>query len=205
MKKLLMVCVGLLLLGGCSSEAPKTEPAKPVVKEPEFVTGSTAMHKMYVHARGWARDAEPYRIESFLTSDWNGKEGKAGAWRAGFASPVGRGMKPYTWVGSNAPGAGDRGITPSPEDNYVPGNASNHIFDIAFLKVDSDKALETALKHGGDKLLEKDPNQPVLYVLDWYGSKNALVWHVIFGENRGEAKLTVMVNASTGEFVRVEK
>ena len=74
-----------------------------------------------------------------------------------------------------------------------------------FLKVDSDKALEVAQKHGGDKLLEKEPDTPILYFLDWDRQKNELLWHVIYGTDRDSAKLRVAVDASTGEFVRVEK
>jgi hypothetical protein len=71
--------------------------------------------------------------------------------------------------------------------------------------VDSDKALEVAQKHGGDKLLEKDPDTPILYVLDWSRPTNELIWHVIYGNSRDNARLTVAVNASTGELIRVEK
>ncbi len=85
---------------------------------------------------------------------------------------------------------------------------------MAFLKVDSDQAFATAQKHGGDKILEKAPDTPVIYVCDWNHNSNELTWHVIYGSrtwhviygsSREGAKLTVAVNASTGEFIRVEK
>ena len=60
-------------------------------------------------------------------------------------------------------------------------------------------------KHGGDKVLEKNPALPVFYLLDWNRSANELVWHVIYGNDRNEARLRVAVNASTGDFLRVEK
>jgi hypothetical protein len=41
-------------------------------------------------------------------------------------------------------------------------------------------------------------------VLDWDAQKNQLLWHVIYGESEEKAKLRVAVNASTGEFERVE-
>ena len=74
-----------------------------------------------------------------------------------------------------------------------------------FLKVDTDKAFAVAQQHGGEKLLEKEPDTPMLYVLDWNRQTNELLWHVIYGTNRETAKLRVAVNASTGEFSRVEK
>ena len=76
---------------------------------------------------------------------------------------------------------------------------------MAFLKIDSDQALGTAQKHGGDKILEKEPDTPVVYVCDWNHNTNELVWHVIFGTGRDKSKLAVAVNASSGEFIRVEK
>ena len=96
-------------------------------------------------------------------------------------------------------------MTWSAEDTYSATNTSTKVFDIAFLKKDSDDAYETALKHGGQKLLDADPNQPVMYVLDWDAQANALVWHVIFGDSRNTYKLAVLVNASSGEYMRAEK
>jgi hypothetical protein len=76
---------------------------------------------------------------------------------------------------------------------------------VAFLKVDSDQAFAEAQKHGGGKILEKDPTTPVIYICDWNHNTNELTWHVIYGGSRETAKLTVAVNASSGAFIRVEK
>ena len=73
------------------------------------------------------------------------------------------------------------------------------------MKVDSDQAVATAQKHGGDKVLEKSPDTVVTYICDWNRNTNELIWHVIYGTGRDSSKLTVAVNASTGEFIRVEK
>jgi len=206
MKKLLMAMLVLALMAGCSSEPSKpAQTGKPQAKAPELVTGRAAFQKAYIAARGWARDAQPYRLESLLTADSKGKDGKSAVWRASFASATQHGVKPFVWSGEDAPDVPSRGISPGTEDNYSPANSSTQVFDIAFLKVDSDKALEVAQKHGGDKLLEKDPDTPILYVLDWSRPTNELIWHVIYGNSRDNAKLTVAVNASTGEFIRVEK
>ncbi len=194
----------LALLAGCTSEPTKpAEPAKP--EGPELISGRSAFQKVYLAARGWAADAKPYRLESTATSDGNGHDGKWAVWRGSFASPSRRSEKSFTWSGSAADGAPARGINPGNEDSYSPSNSSTQIFDIAFLKIDSDEAFATAQKHGGDKILEKSPETPVIYVCDWNHNTNELVWHVIYGATREGAKLTVSVNASTGEFIRVEK
>jgi hypothetical protein len=196
----------LALLAGCTSEPSKSaEEAKPERKGPELITARSAFQKLYVAARGWNVDAKPYRIESVVTSDGNGHDGKWAVWRASFASATARSEKTYTWSGSSADGAPSRGVNPGIEDSYNANNASTQVFDMAFLKIDSDQAEETAQKHGGDKILEKAPDTPVSYVCDWNHNTNELVWHVIYGANRDTAKLTVAINASTGEFIRVEK
>ena len=202
----LLVTLLLALLSGCSSESSKpAEQPKPEPKGPELLTARSGFQKMYVAARGWNVDSKPYRIESVTTSDGNGHDGKWAVWRASFASATARSEKSYTWSGSTADGAPSRGINPGTEDSYSPTNANTTIFDMAFLKVDSDQAAETAQKHGGDKILEKSPDTPISFVCDWNHNTNELVWHVIYGPSREGAKLTVSVNASTGEFIRVEK
>jgi hypothetical protein len=198
------ICV-LLLLNACTSNSEKPAESKPAPKTTETISGRSGFQKLYIAARGWNADAKPYRLESSVTSDANGRDGKAAIWRASFASPAMRSEKTYTWSGSTAEGAPEQGVNPGIEDSYSASNASTQVFDMAFLKIDSDQALDTAQKHGGDKILAKDPNTPVFYVCDWNHNTNELVWHVIYGASRDDAKLTVSVNASTGEFIRVEK
>jgi len=208
MKKLLMAMLALavVMMTGCSSQPAKpAQTDKPQPKPTELQTGRYAFQKLYIAARGWARDAQPFRIESQVTADCKGKDGKSAVWRASFASAAGHGAKPFVWSGTDAPDAPSRGISPGTEDSYSPSNSSTQVFDSAFLKVDSDKALEVAQKHGGDKVLEKDPDTPMLYVVDWSRATNELIWHVIYGNSRDDSKLRVAVNGTTGEFIRVEK
>jgi len=193
-------------LAACSSESSKpAEPAKPEPKPAELITARSAFQKLYVAARGWNQDAKPYRLESSVTTDGNGHDGKAAIWRASFGSAAMRSGKAYTWSGSVADGAPERGVNPGHEDSYSAANSSTQVFDMAFLKIDSDAAVATAQQHGGDKILEKSPDTPVFFVCDWNHNTNQLVWHVIYGASRDGAKLTVAVDASTGLFIRVEK
>jgi hypothetical protein len=193
MTKLFAAILAAGMLAGCSSEPAKpAESAQP--KAPEALTGSSAFYKCYISARGWAQDAQPYRAESSLSKT---KDGKASEWRTGFASPAMRSVRPYTWS------AGD--VSHGVEDTYSPTNSSTLIFNIQFLKTDTDKAFAIAQEHGGDKLLAAEPDTPVFYALEWNKQENTLLWHVIYGTDRATAKLRVAVNASTGEFSRVEK
>jgi hypothetical protein len=198
MKKLVIAILAAGLMTGCSSEPSKpatAETSQP--KAPEVITGSGAFFKCYIAARLWAPDAQPYRVESEGTADTKGRDGKWGEWRAGYASPSLHSTKSYTWANGD--------ISHGVDDSYSPTNSSTQIFNVQFLKVDTDKAFAVAQQHGGDKLLEKDPDTPVLYVLEWNHLTNELLWHVIYGTDRETAKLRVAVNASTGEFSRVEK
>jgi len=200
-----LAAILLLALGvGCESNAPKPE-AKPEPKTTELLTGRAAFQKVFIAARNYAVDVKPFRIESIPTTDGNGRDGKSAVWRASFASATQHGVKPFIWSGSIAPDAPARGVSPGNEDSYNPANASTQIFEVAFLKIDSDQAFAEAQKHGGEKILEKDAATPVIYVCDWNHNTNELTWHVVYGESRDNAKLTVAVNASTGEFIRVEK
>ena len=204
------VCYAILfslvaLLVACDSNTAKPPEAKPEPKGPELLTARSAFQKVFIAARNYAADAKPFRIESTPTSDGNGHDGRSAVWRASFASAAQHGAKPFIWSGSDAPDAPSRGVSPGNEDVYNPGNASTEVFDVAFLKVDSDQAFSVAQKHGGEKVLEKDPSTPVIYICDWNHNTNQLVWHVIYGSDRDHSKLAVAANATTGEFIRVEK
>ncbi|MFZ0277127.1 MAG: hypothetical protein WA254_00650 [Candidatus Sulfotelmatobacter sp.] len=195
----------LALLAGCNSSTTNTPPAQPQPKPPELLTGRAAFYKTFIAARNYAADVKPFRIESTPSSESNGQDGKSAIWRISYASATQHGVKPFFWSGSNAPDAPSRGVSPGNEDVYNPGNASTQVFDPAFLKVDTDQAFTEAQKHGGDKILEKDPTTPVLYTCEWNHNTNQLVWQVIYGTSRETAKLTVSVDASSGAFIRVEK
>jgi hypothetical protein len=191
------LAMAMMMMTGCSS--PTSKPAETEkTKAPEPITGRSAFQKCYAAARNWARDAQPFRLESQLTGDSKGRDGKSLAWRASFASATQQhATRPYIWSNGE--------VTFGNEDSYSPTNSSTKVFDIAFLKVDSNQAFETAQKHGGDKLLEQAPDTPIMYVVNWNNQTNELTWHVIYGTDPVSAKLRVAINASTGEFIRQEK
>jgi hypothetical protein len=211
MIKTFFLCCAMALLVSCSSEnktgtaAPEQPAARPAIKQPQYETGRTAFQRMFLAARLWAADVKPFRLQSQFTADAPTAEGKAGLWRASFASPSKRAMKMFVWSGLVGPDAPEQGVGFSAEDSWSPSNTSTQPFDIAFLKTDSDKAYEIAQKNGGEKLTKKDPKQPVTFLLSWDGTKNQLVWHVLYGDNPSEAKLRIALDATSGEFLRVEK
>jgi hypothetical protein len=182
----------LAVLVGCDN--PKAPEAKPEPKPTEAITARAAFQKLFISARNYAADVKPFRIQSTPTTDANGQSGKSAIWTASFASTIQHGVKPFIWSGSTAPDAPSRGVSPGNEDTYNPSNASTQIFDVAFLKVDSDQAFTEAQKHGGDKELEKDPTTSVVYICDWDHNTNELIWHVIYGATPPLAHLSAWRN-----------
>jgi hypothetical protein len=208
-KTVLLLAFAAALLAGCSSEPEKPKdaaaPAKKEAKKNDYETGRVAFQKTYISARGWAADAKPFKLESQYTAEAPVSEGKAGVWRAVFASDAQRASKPFVWSGVTADDAPSPGVSPGSEDDFNPANRSTRPFDLAFLKQDSDKAFEVAQKHGGEKIMKQDPKQPVVFFLDWWPQENKLKWHVVYGTSVSNAKLRVAVDATTGDFLKVEK
>lgn len=186
---------------GCDS-SPKTPEKKDSQTESvQLETGRFALQKMLAPARFWVADAMPVRMESTNLKDTTGKDGKAVFWRAIFASTSREKSETFTWAGM-ATDDGPRGVNHGPEDTYNPANRAARIFDLNYLKSDTDKAFEVAQAHGGKQILEKDPKATVGYLLDFDAQASQLRWHVIYGGNDANSKLTVLVDASNGEFLR---
>ncbi|HEY2115676.1 MAG TPA: hypothetical protein VGJ51_11325 [Candidatus Angelobacter sp.] len=188
---------------GCDSEPKKTTGSKDSQPAVQSETGRFALQKMLAPARFWSPDAQPVRLESTNLKGSNGQDGKATFWRVLFASPGRQKSEPFTWSGVATEDT-PKGVNHGVEDTYNPANRAARPFDLNFLKVDTDKAFEVAQKHGGKQVLDKDAKVNVGYVLDWDVQSNQLRWHVIYGGNESTGKLTVLVDASSGEFLRKE-
>ena len=214
-KIILLACLALTFTacssapsgGSSSTPAPKPEP-----KPTEADTGRVILQRLYTTSRGWAADTEPISIQSqnYKNAGGNpnaplGHDGKSAIWRGLFASPSRHSMKTYMWSGLTGPDAPSMGITPGSEDSFSATNSSTQPFELVYLKIDSNQALETAQKHGGAAQLKKDANDPVNFSLNWEPRKTLLVWHVLYGQSVNSPDLDVVVNATTNDFVRVEK
>ncbi len=204
MKRAVLFFVFLALgIFGCSSPSEKESSAKPQPAAPELETARIALQKMIPPAHFWSPDAEPMRLESVPTKESDGHDGKSGFWKATFASPAKLRAETFTWSGlsdSDTP----RGVDHGAPDSFDPSNRSTQPFQIVFLKVDSDKAFEVAQAHGGKQLLAKDPTARVKYALDWNPQANQLRWRVAYGGTDVSPKLSIIVNATTAEFVHKE-
>jgi len=208
MKTVAWVLLAALLLTGCSSNQPSqqqkpAEPAKPAADANKGDAGRMAFQRLYVAARGWARDAMPVGLESQSTKEFPGKDGKAGVWRGTFGSASRQAMKPFTWSGVNSDDAPPPGISPGSEDSFSASNTSTRPFDFNYLKVDSDKAYEIALAHGGKDFIAKNKDAEIRYTLNFDGRSNQLRWIVNMESASAKARpLTVILDATSGTFLK---
>jgi hypothetical protein len=208
MKSFVLALVAGLLFTGCSSTPPSqqqkpAEPAKSAADANKAETGRVAFQRMYVTARGWVRDAMPVGLESQSTKEFPGKDGKAGVWRGTFGSASRQAMKPFVWSGVISDDTPTPGVNPGSEDSFNANNTSTRPFDLNYLKVDSDKAYEIALAHGGKEFVAKNKDASVRYTLTFDGRSNQLRWIVNMESAGAKARpLTVILDATSGEFLR---
>jgi hypothetical protein len=212
-KNIVVYAVLAVICAGCQSKpqsnAPQPQqPAASAKKadpaQPQYESGRTAFQKLYLGARNWSPDAQPVKIES-RPRPGDPHDGTSSVWSGTFASPRLGQTRSFLWSGAIGEDAPEPGITPGGLDTFSAGNINTQPFDIAYLKVDTGKALEVANKKGGAALLKKKKDQPVKYALTWEPGKARLRWHVIYGNSERDAPLHIVVDASTGEFVRTEK
>ncbi|MGO9403824.1 MAG: hypothetical protein ACLPVW_10200 [Terriglobales bacterium] len=200
----------LILTAGCSSnetKAPETQPAaapKPSA-EPTLYTGQEAFNRMLGLALKWAPDAEPARVESVLTTETTGQDGKATVWRGYFASPSHRAVKTIVCSGSRQPSSPPLGVSTEGADGAYNAESAGLVFSQYLLKTDTDKAFAVAQQHGGDAIVKKDASQPITYILLKDRKHNVPVWYVIYGASEKDRKGIGVINATTGDFVSAGK
>jgi hypothetical protein len=188
----------LLFLSGCSSSTTtvEKEPAKP----PEPLTGRQAFQRMYPQARGWAPDAQPLQIRSINLTQVKSEDGKAGAWQVIFVSLARGKAKTYTYSAVEADGGLHEGVFGGLEEDYT-GRGDSSPFAIAAIKVDSDEAYKTAVDKSED-YIKKNPNKPVVFLMELTRRFPDVTWRVIWGESVGTSDYSVFVDGTTGRFLQ---
>jgi hypothetical protein len=200
-----MLALGVLV--GCSGNKPapaaREQPKAEAQKEekPTLYTGKPCVLRMADLAQRWARDALPFHVESTVTSEANGQDGKATIWRGMFATPSRGTFKTFTCSGSHRSDQPAYGVTSTAESAYAP-NVPGLMFQRFYLQTDSDEAYGVAQQHGGSGLLKKNPKQPVTYILDWDIKRRELVWGVMYGTGQADSKGVGVIDASRGTFLR---
>ena len=203
-----------ILTGGCNSTENKAEngaPEKPASgaptqsKEPVLYTGQEAFNRMMGLALKWSTDAQPARLESVLTTETTGQNGKSTVWRGFFASPRRRSVKTIVCSGSRRPDAPPFGVSAEGSEGAYNADAANLAFLPLLVKTDTDKAFEITRQHGGDAILKKNAQQPITYLLLKDRKQNVPVWYVIYGTSEKDRKGISVINATTGAFISAGK
>jgi len=215
MKATRLMGVAAILLSGviiiaCSSAptpsaAPSPTPSPAAEKkEPVLYTGKNCLSQMANAAARWQPDAMPVHMESNLNAESTGHDGKSSVWRAMFASATRGTNRTFTCSGSRLKEEAPIGVTVSSELASSP-DMNRSMFQPMLLIIDSDKAFVVAQENGGANLFKKDPQQPVIYSLDWDGKKKELVWGIMYGTSRSDSKGVGVIDATTGKFLRAGK
>jgi hypothetical protein len=190
------VFAALLVLCACSDTSTKETSTKAPEPPPEPTTGRHAFQQMYPMVRSWALDAAPVQLKSINLSQVKAEPGKAGAWQCIFYSPsLGR-SKTYTWSAIESEGNLHKGVFAGPDES----SGTQKTFQLAALRVDSDEAYKTALSKSAD-YVKKNPDKPVLFILEMTNRFPQLTWRVIWGESAAVSDYSVFVDAATGQFL----
>jgi hypothetical protein len=202
-----VVFLVLATLLGCSTPTatqPEKTPITPVSKGPTLYTAKGCFTSMLNLAQRWSPDAMPFHMESEVNADATGQEGRATVWHAFFASRSRGTMKTVSCSGSRLPTSPALGFSDTPEMPYA-ANVPAAIFDPMSFQTDSDKAFAVTLEHGGAPLIKKDPQQPIIYLLDWDARKKQLVWWVVYGKSETDRQGLCAIDAKTGAFMSAGK
>ncbi len=195
------------ILSGCSNQPPANRAAEQhssvaQTKEPVLYTARECLRQVEGQAHLWAADAKPIHLESTLTSESSGRDGKAAVWQFMYISAHRNAMRSFACSGSREPSAPAFGVSTG-LDMPLPRDGSP--FESFLLKTDSDKAFEVAQGHGGEALFKKDSAQPVTYLLEMARGQTVPYWYVIYGKDLKNQKGIGIINATTGAFVRASR
>ena len=196
-----LICLTMLIPLACS-EAPKTGPeksAKPVVP-PSPVTGRFAFQRMFMQGRAWAADAQPLSLSAIYLKQVPAEAGKCGAWQATFVSAQIAKARTYTYSVVDTGGIRE-GVLAGREEPWNGPRGQQQPFNPQALHVDSDEAFRSAAKESTD-FIKKNPDLPVLFLLEQTPRFPNLAWRVIWGETLGSSRYSVFVDASTGRYLQ---
>lgn len=203
MKKLLSILFPItlmLMIAACSETPKKTEQEKEPEKPAEPVTARTAFQQIFATARAWAPDVQILQMTSVRLPNVKEEPGKAAAWQAVMVSPSRSRAKMFTYSVTEGPGNLHKGVFGSADDAYTQRGQAKP-FPVAALKVDSDQALEVAMKKATD-YVKKNPDKPINYLLELTNVSPNPTWRVIWGDSIGTSNFSVYVDASTGEYLK---
>ncbi|HXI39066.1 MAG TPA: hypothetical protein VNH83_03765 [Bryobacteraceae bacterium] len=197
---LLATAASLLLVSGCSPEAPQKAEKKETAP-PQPVKGRYALYQMFNAGRGWAPDIQVLRLRSIDMREVKADRGKSAVWEAYFVSAALGRARMYTYSVIEAEGNLHKGVFAGLEENWSGPRGPVKPFLIAAVKTDSDQVYETALKKAGD-YEKKNPDKPISFLLEKNDQFPNPAWRVVWGENIASSNYSIFIDASTGLYLR---
>jgi hypothetical protein len=155
---------------------------------------------MFTAARSWATDAQILRLRNVPVAGVTAQPGKAGAWEVVFVSPGRSRAKTYTYSVVEAEGNLHKGVFAGLEESYSPRGKVKP-FLMAALKTDSEAALTVAMEKAKD-YVKKNPDKPVNYIVELNTENQNPSWRVLWGESVGTSNFSILVDASTGKYMK---
>ncbi|MEO8594574.1 MAG: hypothetical protein ABI759_14755 [Candidatus Solibacter sp.] len=193
------------MLTACSETPSTTTTAKKEPEKIEPVTGQSAVFKMYQMARAWAPDAQLMKMQSMrLTEVKDAPPGTAPAWQAMFVSEAKGKSRGYTYSIVEGEGNLHKGSFAGPEESWAGNRGMNSSFLMAAIKVDTDAAYKTAMETPQSKAADydkKNPGKPITILLERTTKHPDPAWRIIWGESVGTSNFSVLVDASTGDYL----
>lgn len=199
-RRLLFPCAAAVLIAtGCSSEPPR-QAAKTEEKPPEPVTGQSAFWKMYPVARTWAQDVQALTLRNIPLEQIKAEPGKAGAWEAVFVSPGKQQSRVYTYSVIEAGGNLHKDVFNGLAEAWSGPRGQQRPWPVQALKVDSARAWEVA-KEQSAEYMKKNPDKPINFLLEQTPRHPELTWRVIWGDSIATSNYSVIVGASSGNYL----
>ncbi|MCX6629286.1 MAG: hypothetical protein NTW28_16845 [Candidatus Solibacter sp.] len=202
-KSSLFPVVALLAVLTACSDTPATTKKEPEKIEP--VTGQTAVFRMYQMARSWAPDSQVMKMQSIrLTEVKEGAPGTAAAWQATFVSAAKSQSRSYTYSIVEGEGNLHQGAFAGPQEAWSGPRGLDSPFLMAAIKIDTTAAYKTAKETSHSHAAEydkKNPGKPITILLERTAKHPNPAWRIIWGESAGTSNFSVLIDASTGEYL----
>ncbi len=192
MKFPLLVVAACALLTSCSEPPKPKEPEKPPVP----ATGRYALQQMFIAARTWAQDLQIASMTSMHFAQVKDVPGKSGGWQVVFVSPSLQQSRTYTWAAADISTSIHKGVRDEQPNPWSGGKS----FPIGAVKIDTDEAYQVAVKQVA-KYAEANPGMVITYQLQLSQQVPDATWRIIWGENVATSSDSVLVDASTGQYM----
>jgi hypothetical protein len=207
MRKLSFAAVFALfaLLTGCS-DTPTAPAAKKEPEKLEPVSGQSALFKMYQMGRSWGGlELQVLKMQSIRIPEVKDvAPGMAAAWQATFVSTAKSATRDYTFSIVDSEGNLHKGAFAGAEAGWSGSRGVNSPFLMAAVKVDTDAAYKTAMGDTKTKAAEYDkkfPGKPITIILEKTNKHQDPVWRLVWGESVGTSNFSVLIDASTGDYL----